>query len=206
MSKAQDDSREKRQCDLFGLDPNPKTRSNTYQPDAFKEIDGQIESFELKTFANKRQVATSSRLRLSTIEKHYKEQHWLFTSYDSANSTQPFLGTWYCHGKDLQPWYDRVYKRWNEGTATHLGWDGVLEIEEELKKSDRWIELEPKVAKLKHTINIAGINNLGIPNKLLKEMTTKVDSRDHLMELIRYNKEKNHDNQRSDGQDTCKTR
>ena len=192
MSKAQDDSREKRQCDFFGLDPNPKTRSNTYQPDAFKEIDGQTESFELKTFANKKQVATSTRLRPERIKK-YEEMHWVFTSYDSADPNQSFLEHWYCHGKDLQPWYDRVYKRWNEGTDTHAGWNDVLELEEELKKSDRWIELKPKVAKLKHTINIAGINNLGIPNKLLKEMATKVDSRDHLMELVKHNKEKNND-------------
>jgi len=190
MSKAQDNSREKRQCELFGLDPNPKARSNTYQPDAFKEVNDQEESFELKTFADTQKVSISSRLRLSTIENNYKNQHWLFTSYDSKDSTQPFLETWYCHGKDLQPWYDQVYKRWNEGTAAHVGWNDLLELEEELKKSDRWIELEPKVAKLKHTINIAGLNNFGIPNKLLKEMAIKVDSREHVMELIKANSEK----------------
>ena len=64
MRSTQDDSRENRQIQIFGLTPDPNGRSNKYKPDGWIIINGQKHFVECKSCdSRKNQVSMADMER-----------------------------------------------------------------------------------------------------------------------------------------------
>jgi hypothetical protein len=83
----QDDKREKKQIEIFGLTPSLKTRGNKYTPDATVDVDGKQFDIELKSYDGKRgRISTNRSLSIERIEQ-YRDLVWIVSEHRGGELT-----------------------------------------------------------------------------------------------------------------------
>jgi len=173
---AQDDVREKSQMKLFGLSEFSETnRSNKYEPDAKKMINGKLITIELKTKPKKhkvknkktglREIKNKSDLSTARGFNPYKMEEWktktdiyIFSEYSGMD----FDGSWEEHYamtyEDLEPWLiEKVATPFYEGRQpkkNSLGYYGMKEYEKHILPliKDKFSEADLK--RIEHTLEV----------------------------------------------------
>ena len=182
----QDDARENKQIELFGLTPL-QGRSNKYIPDATVVVGGIKHEIELKTSnaeGKSKVVSTGRNVTLSKLEE-YKKVHWVFSRYRKTESGFEFTGEhYYCSGKKIEPWASKQRELLLWGTETYAGLGHWEEIAQVCKG-----RVDESVMKRMGNVlhKQAGLNNPKISWKYVQEHGIKLDNnrlKDHLMELL----------------------
>ena len=182
----QDDARENKQIELFGLTPL-QGRSNKYIPDATIVVDKVEHKIELKTSdVVKKQVSTARNVTLPKLEE-YKKVHWVFSQYEKTEDEDGFKFTgqhYYFSGDRLEPWCSAQRDKLMWGTKTYAGlghWEEIAQVckgrvdESVMKRMDNVLRKR------------AGLNDPKISWKYVQEHGIKLDNnrlKDHLMELL----------------------
>ena len=117
----QDDSREKKQIELFML-KELQGRSNKYIPDASVNIDGVEYFVELKSYdAERQQVSTARNVTMHKISL-WREVMWVISEYKKTEGGFEFTGEHHlCFPEDLDPWFKRQEEKLLHGTKTYGG-------------------------------------------------------------------------------------
>ena len=147
MSKrtTQDDSRENRQVEIFGLTAT-KGRSNKYIPDATVEIDNKTYNLELKTSnIEKKAVSTARDFGENKIEAWKENDAFIFSQYEKTDDGFKFIEHWFLTYSDLNPFFDKIKQKINDGHAGRIGLEhykkarAILESKKfpELEKLDK---------------------------------------------------------------------
>ena len=183
----QDDARENKQIELFGLTPL-QGRSNKYIPDATIVVNGAVKHIELKTSDSvKKQVSTARNVTLPKLEE-YKKVHWVFSQYEKTEDKDGFRFTgqhYYCPGSKLEPWCAAQKEKLMWGTKTYAGlghWEKIAEVCKE-SIDESVIQRMDNVLRKR-----AGLNDPKISWKYVQEHCVKLDNnrlQEHLEELLR---------------------
>ncbi len=173
---AQDDVREKSQMKLFGLSEFSETnRSNKYEPDAKKMVNGKLVTIELKTKPEKqlklnkktglREIKNKTGLSTARGFNPHKMEEWkaktdvyIFSEYSGTD----FDGSWQEHYamtyEDLEPWLiEKVATPFYEGRQpkkNSLGYYGMKEYEKHILPliKDKFSEADLK--RIEHTLEV----------------------------------------------------
>ena len=133
----QDDSRENRQIEIFGLTPG-KGRSNKYIPDASIKIKDRKCFIELKTSdIVKKAVSTARDFGLSKIEAWCDNDGFIISQYEKTDDGFTFTRHYFLTPNDLKPFFDvspsegglYIGVRRNEAPGKRIRSKNVLRIE-----------------------------------------------------------------------------
>ena len=120
----QDNTIEKEQCKALGLTHIDK-RSNRYIHDGELLLKGKVYKAELKSSNLDKStpyISTGRDFGLEKIETWKKEpDFFIFTGFSKTTGKREHI---FCFPTDLQPFYDSVSKKVNEGSRT---WSGLNE-------------------------------------------------------------------------------
>ena len=181
----QDDSAENNQIDIFDLKAGPG-RSNRYVPDGFVKIGSKVFSIELKSTSKSRSsFSTSSRMGKMKIEAWQGEggfDYMIFSIFDEDGN---FVEHRICDHDDLQPFYDKVNKKQQEGHAGRAGMDSWYRARKILE-TNGWNKKELDALE-KQNLFGSRINDPGISWAEAKEWGTKLNCENpaqHLRKIL----------------------
>ena len=190
----QDDSAENTQIGIFDLEPGPG-RSNKYVPDGYIKIGSEILSIELKSTSEKKgQFSTSSRMGKLKIQAWKNKErcdegkrkgfdYMILSVFDKDGV---FIEHIICSHKDLQPFYDKVNKKQQEGHAGRAGMNSWHKARKRLE-SDGWTEKELDALE-KQNLFGSRMNDPGISWKEARQWGIKINNknpRQHLREILK---------------------
>ena len=184
----QDDAREREQIKLFNL-IRTKERSNRYICDGKILINGQVFDIELKTSdVEKKQVSTCRNLTVERVGE-FSNLWFVFSEYKKVNSQKGFVFTgehYIAHFTHLSGWFDRQVDKLLNGSEKYIGLNNWKSAEKILRNSPE-ID-ESTISKLKHSIEMRGLNNPKIPwLSVVVSCGIKIDHRrpqEHIREIL----------------------
>ena len=180
----QDDKIENKQLRCFGMVPGPG-RSNKYVPDGSLVIGGKEYKGELKSTSESRgHFSTSSRMGRMKVQAWKKG--FDFSVFSTVNENGDFVEHYMCFQEDLEPFYNRVVDKQNQGHAGRAGMTSWNRAREQLQKLG-WDEGE--LDRLtKQNLFGSRINDPGISLSDVKKWGIKLDNNDpekHLKQLLK---------------------
>ena len=184
----QDDKIENKQLQLFGMKAGPG-RSNKYVPDGSLVVCGKENRGELKsTSVSRGHFSTSSRM--GTMKVQAWKEGFDFSLFSTVNDTGEFVEHYVCFQKDLEPFYNKVINKQNQGHAGRAGMDSWNRARQLLKEQG-W-DKEELERLTKQNLFGSRINDPGISVSDVKEWGTKLDNKnpeEHLKQLLKENNE-----------------
>ena len=186
MRTTQDDARENKQIELFGIAPS-QGRTNKYIHDGTITVQDKIYPIELKTWDTKRRmVSTARNVTLKKIDE-WKQVYWILSEYEKMPAGFKFTGEHYfMSAKQLKSWFDKQEKKILAGTKFYGGlndWRNVKNILRENNVPNSTID------RLSNSFmnRVCGLNDPRIPWKYIKDHGTKINNnklKDHVRELL----------------------
>ena len=188
---AQDDSRESKQIEIFKL-KSTGGRSNKYIHDAECVSDTKTYKVELKSCAaSKNQVSTSRQFSAKKITEWKKNDGFVFSKWDDTKKNVEFIEHVFCTPDMLEPFFENVTRKLNDGIAGRAGLQDWQKAKEVLLKNNLLAEAE----KLEGTILIGiALNDPRISWKNIKKWGIPINNSEpdtHLRELLNNKKNSN---------------
>jgi len=122
MRSTQDDSRENKQIQIFGLTPDPSGRGNKYKPDGWIVIDGQKHFVECKSCdSRKNQVSTARDFGIAKIKDWQQNSVFIFSKFNKKGDGFQFTDHIICTWDDLKPFFSKIENKVIDGHAGRIG-------------------------------------------------------------------------------------
>jgi hypothetical protein len=150
-------------------------------------VDGKEYKVELKSTSEERaRFSTSSRMGFMKVQAWKKG--FDFSVFSTFNKNGDFVEHYMCFQEDLEPFYNRVVDKQNQGHAGRAGMDSWNRAREQLQKLD-WDE-EELDSLTKQNLFGSRINDPGISLSDVKKWGIKLDNNDpnkHIKQLLKEN-------------------
>ena len=184
----QDDKIENKQLQRFGMTPGPG-RSNKYVPDGSLIVEGKEFRCELKsTSVSRGSFSTSSRMGAMKVQAWKKG--FDFSLFSTVTEDGEFVEHYVCFQKDLEPFYDKVITKQNQGHAGRAGMDSWNRARQHVL--DQGWDEEELERLTKQNLFGSRINDPGISVSDVKEWGIKLNNKnpeEHLKQLLKENNE-----------------
>jgi hypothetical protein len=174
MRSTQDDSRENKQMEIFGIIPDPIGRSNRYKPDGWIIINEQKHFIECKSCdSSKNQVSTARDFGLKKINDWSENSAFIFSKFDKTSDGFEFTDHIICTWDDLELFFSKIKKKVTTGHAGRIGIEKYEPMRKLLIENNLPIEdIEELDLSVEHSTKQ---NDPKISWKFLEEVGTLVD-------------------------------